>query len=70
MVDLKITQQGQAPYIKSVKIPAEIPSKANPKLLCMESGDCVYAALLTPYPLTTQAMEDRDYCLELRVLKD
>ena len=68
MIEVKVTQHGEAPVIQTVKIPATIPSNQNPELLVMENGARILAGVLTPYPVSTQTMEEREYCLELWVM--
>ncbi len=70
IVKLQITLEGDTPYVVEVKIPAAISSSEKPEILVMESGEHILAGALNPYPTTTTAKEDREYSLELWVLKD
>ena len=64
-IEVKITQEGENANIKTVKIPAAEPSTANPELLVLDTGQRVLAGVLTPYPEANQAMEAREYALEI-----
>ena len=70
MVDVKITQLGEEPYVKSIKIPADQAELNHPLLLEMSTGEKVIVGRLLPYPISTEKFEDREYVLELWSVKE
>ena len=65
MVKVNIIQSGDTnPRTIELKIPATMHHDLMPVVYQNENGKML-AANLTPYPFSTQAFEDRDYCLEL-----
>lgn len=69
MVDVKITQLGEGTYSKSLKIPADQSALLQTLVLEMQSGEKIVVGALNPYPISTENFEDREYCLELWLIK-
>ena len=64
-----IVNEGEEQIVK-IRVDASEQHLIHPTVLERENGLRVMVGKLTPYPLSTQKFEDREYCVELWIYQD